>query len=215
MFLQRIPELNQILSTVRGRELQLRESVQGLTDCLESESVDVRLQTLLTLSSLLDDNMGGLQGLVVCSDRTDPLISNLLHRLMTAISPREPDSEVRCLAGLCLGKLGPVDPGKLDFEVNLGGGAADISSRNKLLDVFSVGFCLDLLGELVRAQASAREPLTAESCSYSIQEVLKVYKFNFESKNPEDFTYRVWRQLPDSTQEKLSPLLSSLYKHQP
>ena len=93
----------------------------------------MRLQTLLTLSSLLDDNMGGVQGLVVCSDRTDPLVSNLLHHLMTAISPREPDSEVRCLAGLCLGKLGPVDPGKLDFEVNLGGGAGDVSSRNKLL----------------------------------------------------------------------------------
>ena len=51
MFLQRIPELNKILSTVRGGELQLRDSVQGLTDCLESESVDVRLQTLLTLQS--------------------------------------------------------------------------------------------------------------------------------------------------------------------
>ena len=158
--------------------------------------------------------MGGLQGLVVCSDRTDPLVSNLLHRLMAAISPREPDSEVRNLAGLCLGKLGPVDPGKLDFEVYLRG-AADVSSRNHILDLFSVGFCRALLTELVRAQASAREPLTAESCSYSIQEVLKVYKFNLQSKNPEDFTYRVWRQLPDSTQEKLSPLLSSLYKHQP
>ena len=144
--------------------------------------------------------MGGLQGLVVCSDRTDPLVSNLLHRLMAAISPREPDSEVRNLAGLCLGKLGPVDPGKLDFEVYLRG-AADVSSRNHILDLFSVGFCRALLTELVRAQASAREPLTAESCSYSIQEVLKVYKFNLQSKNPEDFTYRVWRQLLDSTQE--------------
>ena len=213
MFLQRIPELNRILSDVRGRELQLRETLAGLTECLESASVDVRLQTLLTFSSLLDDNMGGLQGLVVC--RTDPLVSNLLHSLMAAISPREPDSEVRNLAGLCLGKLGPVDPGKLDFEVNLRGGAADVSSRNQMLDVFSVGFYRALLTELVRAQASAREPLTAESCSYSIQEVLKVYKFNPQSKNPEDFTFRVWRQLPNSTQEKLSPLLSSLYKHQP
>ena len=69
--------------------------------------------------------------------------------------------------------------------------------------------------ELVRAKASDREPLEAQRCSYSIQEVLKVYNFNLQSKNPEDFTFRVWRQLPDSTQEKLSPLLSSLYKHQP
>ena len=45
--------------------------------CLEAESVDVRLQLLKTLSSLLDSNIGPVQGLVVCSDRTDPVMWSL------------------------------------------------------------------------------------------------------------------------------------------
>merc|ERR1719397_1575990 len=150
------------MSSVRGEEVELKDVLSSLVGSLESECVDVRLQTVRTLSSVLENNMGGVQGLVVCSDRTDPLVTRLVSSLVKTLSSREPDSEVRYLASLCLGKLGPVDPGRLDFVVNLGGAGTDISSRNSLLDIFSVGFCCSLLQELVRAQASAREPLIAE-----------------------------------------------------
>lgn len=40
-----------------------------------------------------------------------------------------------------------------------------------------------------------------------------MYLINLDDKNPNTFTWRVWRQLPDSTQEKLTPLLSSMYAH--
>ena len=52
---------------------------------------------------------------------------------------------VRKYAGVCLGKIGPVDPGKLEFVVSLAECYEDIAARNKILDVFSVGFCVELL----------------------------------------------------------------------
>ena len=40
-----------------------------------------------------------------------------------------------------------------------------------------------------------------------------MYEINLDDKNPNTFTWRVWRQLSDCTQEKLTPLLSSMYAH--
>ena len=99
--------------------------------CLEAESVDVRLQSLKTLSSLLDSNIGPVQGLVVCSDRTDPVITQLTTKLMACLSIREQESAVRKFAADCLGKMGPIDPGKLELVVNLAGDNDDICTRNK------------------------------------------------------------------------------------
>ena len=210
IFLPPLPQLDEIMKNIRGNETQLKDMIMHLMPCLKNESVDVRLQTLKTLSLLLEASMGALQGLVVCSDRTDPVIITLTHHLMAALSIREPEPQVRRLAGLCLGKVGPVDPGKLEFAVRLAG-HEDVASRNKLLEVFSVGFCVELLQELARAMASIRDPLIAENCAFSIQEVLKVYQINLKDKNHESFSWRVWRQLSEPTQEKLSPLFTSMY----
>ena len=212
LFLPPHSQLDSMLG--RDTERDLKDVLLSLIRCLENESVAVRLQTLRTLSVILTNNIGGLQGLVVCSDRTDPLVTRLVNALMAALSSREPDGEVRYLAGLCLGQLGPVDPGKLEFVVNLGGAMEDKASRRRVLDVFSVGFCAELLQELVRGQASAREPLIAENCSYSLQEVLRLYQIDLKTEN-NSFSQKVWRLLSGPTQEKLLPLMESQYKHVP
>merc|ERR1719318_680940 len=214
MFLPTLPQLEDIVGKVRGEGLEFKEVIRRLLHCMDHECVDVRLQTLNTLSGLMDNNMGSLQGLIVCSDRTDPVVTSMVQRLMAGLSLREPDKELRALSAVCLGKIGAIDPGKLEFVVDLGGSDEDIAYRNKVLDMFSVGFCVELLQELVRAQASSRELLVAENCAFSIQEVLKVYGINLAEKSQDSFTWRVWRLLPDSTQEILTPLLSSMYKHE-
>ena len=213
MFLPPEPALEAIMETIRGKDPNFKEVLGHLMFCLENESVDVRLQSLKTLSTLLDCNILTLQSLIISSDRTDPIITQLIANLTNLLSIREPEPMVRRFAGICLGKVGPVDPGKLEFVVNLAESYEDIAAINKLLDVFSVGFCVELLQELVRAKSSLREPLVAENCAFSLQEVLKVYEINLEDKNQNTFTWRVWRQLSDSTQEKLTPLLSSMYAH--
>ena len=212
VFLPPHSQLDSLLGRGTGRDL--KEVLLSLIRCLESESVAVRSQTVRTLSVLLDNNIGGVQGLVVCSDRTDPLVTKLVNSLMAALSSREPDAEVRYLAGLCLGQLGPVDPGKLDFVVNLGGDLEDEASRRTVLDVFSVGFCVQLLQGLVRGQASAREPVIAENCSYSLQELLRIYKID-QWSDENSFSQQVWNRLSAPTQEKLLPLFHSKYKHVP
>jgi len=214
MFLPSLPQLEDIVGKVRGQGVEIKESIRRLLHCLNHECVDVRLQTLNTLSIIIDANMGALQGLIVCSDRTDPMITSLVQKLMAGLSLREPDKDVRALSAVCLGKIGAIDPGKMEFVMDVGSSDEDISYRNKVLDMFSVGFCVELLQELVRAQASSREILVAENCAFSIQEVLKVYGIKLTDKSPDSFTWRVWRTLPDSTQEILTPLLSSMYKHE-
>ena len=213
MFLPPEPELEGITKTIRRGDPHFKDVLSHLIFCLENESVDVRLQSLKTLSTLLDCNMLSLQSLVISSDRTDPIVTQLIASLTRLLSIREPEPMVRKNAGVCLGKIGPVDPGKLEFVVSLAEDYEDIAARNKILDVFSVGFCVELLQELVRAKASLREPLVAENCAFSLQEVLKVYKISLEDRNPDTFTWRVWRKLSDSTQEKLTPLLCSMYAH--
>ena len=128
LFLPPHSQLDSMLD--RDTERDLKDVLLSLIRCLENESVAVRLQTLRTLSVILTNNIGGLQGLVVCSDRTDPLVTRLVNALMAALSSREPDNEVRYLAGLCLGQLGPVVPGKLEFVVNLGGAMEDEASSD-------------------------------------------------------------------------------------
>ena len=211
-FLPSHSQLEPLLGREGGRDL--KSVLLSLLGCLESESVAVRLQTVRSLSVFLELNIGGVQGLMVCSDRTDPLVTRLVNSLMAALSSREPDSEVRYRAGLCLGQLGPVDPGKLDFVVNLAGVREEAASRRTVLDVFSVGFCVQLLQELVRGQASAREPVIAENCSYSLQEVLRIYNIDLRT-DKNSFSQRVWSRLSAPTREKLLPLFQSQYKHLP
>ena len=215
MFLPDIPEIDSTLRKVRSKDVELKEVMTVLLVSLQHESVDVRLQTIRTLSNILDShsNIAALQGLIVRSDRTPPEVTNLVNSLMAATSIKETDVKVRLLAADCLGKIGAVDPGKLELSMNLSAGdVEDVAERNKVLDVFSVGFCVELLQVLLRAKAG--DPQISGYCAYSLQEIFKVYKINLKEKDPHSFTWRVWRKLSEANTEKLTPLLSSMYVHE-
>ena len=214
VFLPVLPQLEEVMQGVRGDSVEFASLLERLFPSLEHESLPVRLQTLRTLSALLDSNMPALQRLVVCTDQTHPVISALVTRLLTGLSLKEPDSEVRGLAAVCLGKIGPVDPGKLELVPGRSTAQHTIQTRNHTLDMFSVGFSAELLTELARAHASARDQSTAENCSYSTQELLKVFKVNLADDH-DSKSWRIWRRLAVSTQEKLTPLLTSMYKREP
>ena len=80
VFLSTFPQLEDIVGKVRGEGVEFKEVIRRLLHCLDHECVDVRLQTLNTLSGLIDNNMGSLQGLIVCSDRTDPVVTSKTAR---------------------------------------------------------------------------------------------------------------------------------------
>ena len=101
MFLLSLPQIEDIVRRVRGEGVEFKDVIKRLLKFMEHESVDVRLQTLSTLSGLIDNNMGSLQGLIVCSDRTDPVVTSLVLKLMAGLSLREPENDVRTLSAIC------------------------------------------------------------------------------------------------------------------
>ena len=81
------------------------------------------------LKSLLETNMGALQGMLLRSDQTDSIMTDLVRKLMVCVSSREPDAAVRYAAAECIGSIGAVDPGKLELEA---GNAMGILSLTKV-----------------------------------------------------------------------------------
>ena len=203
-----INDLKDIVKVARGQNLSFEYHLARLLKFVDHECVEVRHQTLKTLSSLLDGNVSQLQTLILGTDRSNPVVTGLVQSLLACTSCREPDQDVRMLAAVCLGKLGAIDPGRLEFDHGVA--AEDVGS---VLDLFSTSFCSNLLQELVRAQASTKEPFLAETFAFSIQEVLKVYEINL-SDDHSSFTWTVWRNLADATQEALAPLLDSKYSYE-
>ena len=206
-----LKDMKDIVEVARGKNQFFECHLTRLLKFVDHECVEVRHQTLRTLSTLLDKNVAQLQGLILRTDRTSPVVSSLVQALLSCTSCREPDPDLRMLAATCLGKVGALDPGRLEFNQDQGLAAEEDGS---ILDIFSTSFCSALLQELVRAQASTKEPFLAETFAFSIQEVLKVYEINLLSKDQNSFTWRVWRGLPESTQEALAPLLESKYSYE-
>ncbi len=112
------------------------------------------------------------------------------------------------MSAQCLGKIGAVDPGRLDFQ---GGRNPNQTNVNFLLHITSSEFCVKLILELVRAHQSSRQPFILENCMYSIQEIIKIYEVRPET----EFGAGVLESLSDSVREILSPLMSSMYRHNP
>ena len=112
------------------------------------------------------------------------------------------------MSAQCLGKIGAVDPGRLEFH---GGRSQTFTNQNFLLHITSAEFSVKLILELVRAYQSSREPFILENCMFSIQEVLKIY----EIRPGSGFGREVLDNLSDWVREILSPLMSSMYRHHP
>ena len=78
------------------------------------------------------------------------------------------------------------------------------------LNILEEKFGLDLLKVLLKAVLGTNEASEYDSCSFSIQEVLKIYK----CQGPDKLTTpggRMWNMFTDSEREILQPLFKSLY----
>lgn len=72
--------------------------------------------------------------------------------------------------GACLGKIGAVDPGRLHLVEDLNQGTI-----KTYVSVLNEDFIVELIHVLVRAFLSFSDSGAADSCSFSIQEVLRAY----------------------------------------
>lgn len=91
-----------------------------------------------------------------------------------------------------------MDPGRLHLAEDLNQG-----TNRTHLSVTDEDFVVELIQVLVKAFLSFFNSEAADSCSFSIQEILRAYEITQSGS--------VWSKLSESTREVLIPLLSSHY----
>ena len=206
-FLPEYDELADISDAVRAKNgvtpnTEFRKVLAGVMRSMDNENVEVKAQTLKKLHHLLKFNQGKLQGLIMSSDQVDSVVTQIILTLLK--STRESDKTVTALAAKCLGKIGAVDPGRLQID-------CDFSSDSEvLLDVLDEKFAHDLIKILLKSFLGTTESSETDACSFSLQEVLKAYGI----RGPDKMTTssgRIWNRFSDSDKEILYPLLKSLY----
>ena len=198
-------ELNDIIRKENGisSNTEFKTILRLYSNSMTNENNDVRRFTLEKLATILEVNQVQVQALVASNEMTDPIISELIQQLLNCA--RCNDEKVAVLAGACLGQIGAVDPGRLCLVEDLQRGTQAVTH----LSVKDEKFVLHLIDILVKAYLRTSDSI-GDSCSYSLQEVLKSFKISDTAKIS-TVGGKVWSKLTDSTKELLRPLLVSRY----
>ncbi|KAG9494230.1 hypothetical protein GDO78_001862 [Eleutherodactylus coqui] len=210
-FLPNHPELKQILKVLReyrketNKSTDLQAAIQLSIKAIQHENVDVRIHALTSLKETLYKNQAKLLQYSTDSETVEPVISQLVTVLLIGCQDASPHARLLC--GECLGQLGAIDPGRLDFSVSdtQGKGSTFVTG------VEDLNFAYELLMELTRAFLAYADNVRAQdSAAYAIQELLSIYKCR-EGKT-DCPGRRLWRRFPEHVQEILEPHLNTRYK---
>ncbi|KAK2144551.1 hypothetical protein LSH36_748g02080 [Paralvinella palmiformis] len=178
--------------------------IQHLLKGVTHESVDVRQLALSKLKTLLRSNQSSLQHLVLSSETGDPIVSQIITKLLQGC--RESDQTMRVLYAECLGELGAIDPGRL--------GLAKSEPKRELAHfnatITEENFAFGLINELGKAFLRADNRRTQDCVAFAIQELIQFFAI---TRSPESSTAGgvLWRRFKDEVQEILTPLFESKY----
>ncbi|XP_061492905.1 serine/threonine-protein kinase ATR isoform X2 [Rhineura floridana] len=210
-FLPDHPELKDIQTVLQdyrketSRSTDLQTALQLPMKAIQHENVDVRIHALTSLKETLYKNQEKLIKYATDSETVEPVISQLVTVLL--IGCQDVNSHARLLCGECLGELGAVDPGRLDFSTsdNQGKGLTFVTG------VEDPHFAYGLFMELTRAFLAYADNVRAQdSASYAIQELLSIYECRETTIDCPGG--KLWKMFPDHIQEILEPHLSTRYK---
>ncbi|XP_053567639.1 serine/threonine-protein kinase ATR [Bombina bombina] len=210
-FLPDHPELKQIQKVLQEYRKETSKSTDLQTAMLLSikaiqhENVDVRMHALTSLKETLYKNQAKLLQYSTDSETVEPVISQLVTVLLIGCQDANP--QARLLCGECLGQLGAIDPGRLDFS------ASDTQGKGFtfVTGVEDPHFAYELLMELTKAFLAYADNVRAQdSAAYAIQELLSIYECR-EGRN-DCPGRRLWRRFPEHVQEILEPHLNTRYK---
>ncbi|XP_035400386.1 serine/threonine-protein kinase ATR isoform X3 [Cygnus atratus] len=121
-FLPDLPELKDIQVVLQeyrkesSKSTDLQTTLQLSMRAIQHENVDVRIHALTSLKETLYRNQEKLVKYVTDSETVEPVISQLVTVLL--IGCQDANSQARLLCGECLGELGAIDPGRLDFSTS-------------------------------------------------------------------------------------------------
>ncbi|XP_013417435.1 serine/threonine-protein kinase ATR-like isoform X2 [Lingula anatina] len=208
-FLPDIPELVDINAVLKkytegsAKNQDVRTQIARALKGVSHECLDVRLLALSKLRQTLHSNQTALHELLLGNETVDPVISQLVAVLLD--SCRESDSSARNVVGECLGELGAVDPGRLEFKTN--------DPKEELAkfhaSVNEMNFAFDLINELARTFLAAQDT-AQDCCSLAIQDVLQAYEVK-DTGEPDQPGVKLWRRFSEHVKEILTPLLKSRY----
>ncbi|XP_075124962.1 serine/threonine-protein kinase ATR [Leptodactylus fuscus] len=210
-FLPDHPELKQILKVLQEyrkettKSTDLQTAMKLSIKAIQHENVDVRVHALTSLKETLYKNQDKLLQYSTDSETVEPVISQLVTVLLIGCQDASP--QARLLCGECLGQLGAIDPGRLDFSVSdtQGNGSTFVTG------VEDMNFAYELLMELTRAFLAYADNVRAQdSAAYAIQELLSIYECREGKTDCQG--RRLWRRFPEHVQEILEPHLNTRYK---
>ena len=205
----------------------LEKNFQRLITLLNFDMVDIRLHALNYLQNLLKTNRSHL--LQMCLSRDT--VPSIITRLILTLLERSNDSNgnIRFIAIDCLGEIGAIDPGRIEFRKFYSKIASSTSLINRLLsnsnseinnddlkrayfNFYSQEFALELFAELTRAFLAADQVRQQDTISYAIQECLKFYNLNLSDENEKQKpNQQLWSKLSQEQQDLFKPLRTSKY----
>ncbi|CAF2913385.1 unnamed protein product [Rotaria sp. Silwood2] len=221
-------EMNDNQSNINNDERTLLENkFQRLITLLNFDMMDIRLHALNSLENLLKTNRPYL--LQMCLSRDT--VSSIITRLILTLLERSNDTNqnIRFIAINCLGEIGAIDPGRIEFRKLYSSIATSTSLINRLLsnsnseintddlkrcyfNLYSQEFALELFAELTRAFLAADQVRQQDTISYAIQECLKFYNLNLSDDNEKiQINKQLWTKLNQEQQDLFKPLRTSKY----
>ena len=206
----------------------LENKFQRLITLLNFDMVDIRLHALNSLQNLLKANRSYL--LQMCLSRDT--VPSIITRLILTLLERSNDSNqnIRFIAIDCLGEIGAIDPGRIEFRNLYSKTVTSTSLINRLLsnssseenndalkrcyfNLYSEEFALELFAELTRAFLAADQVRQQDTISYAIQECLKFYHLSLSDDNNDKskINQKLWTKLSQEQQDLFKPLRTSKY----
>ncbi|XP_025157159.1 serine/threonine-protein kinase ATR [Harpegnathos saltator] len=162
------------------------------------ETDEVRIRALKHLQAFLEKHRTELNQMILSETDVHPLIVELLDTLL--IGCQDKDESIRLCYGECLGELGAIEPSLLPRRI--------ISKEDsKFISDVNEEFACALLFEHVRAFQMQKNSQSMDCFSLAIQEILRAYDISPQGQNSE-----LWNNLPSTTQQIITPFLTSHYK---
>ena len=170
--------LNKLIKHENGIQtnVEFKTILRLVSNSLDNESNTVKILTLEKMYAILRLNQESLHVMILSNEEVDPMISQLFSKLLDTV--RSSDVKVSNLSGACLGALGAVDPGRIQVVEE----ALNKGFKKTYSSVLEEDFAVDLIQVLVKAFLSFSDSSAADSCSFSMQEIIRAYKIKNDSK---------------------------------
>ena len=179
------------------------EQVSLLMNNISHEDYYVRQQALSHLKRIAQQNAAVFQKMIIGTNETaDALMTGLISALIRGCSVREED--MLLLYGQCFGFLGAIDPGRLNFSDEHHRDSTEYS-----VALIDDEFLYSLLNLLARSFLAPRNAQTLDCCSFTIQEILKIYRADDDATKLTRST--LWNRFPQHIRVAFTPLLTSRY----